>query len=59
MDLITIDVSNIPEKFLYLGSPVEILGNNATYEKVSKALGTQELETLISLGSGTKKKYLS
>ena len=59
MDLITIDVSNIPEKFLHLGSPVEILGNNATYEKVSKALGTQELETLISLGSGTKRKYLS
>ncbi|MDA1283460.1 MAG: alanine racemase [Proteobacteria bacterium] len=59
MDLITIDVSNIPDQFLYLGYPVEILGKNATYEKVSESLGTHELETLISIGLGTQKKYLS
>ena len=59
MDLVTIDVSNIPEQFLHLGYPVEILGENATYEKVSETLGTHELETLISIGLGTQKKYLS
>jgi alanine racemase len=59
MDLITIDVSNVPDKFLHLGYPVEILGKNASYEKVSQALGTHELETLISIGFGTQKKYLS
>tara|TARA_B110000261_G_scaffold1415_1_gene1457 strand:- start:1322 stop:2425 length:1104 start_codon:yes stop_codon:yes gene_type:complete len=59
MDLVTIDVSNIPEQFLHLGYPVEILGENATYEKVSESLGTHELETLISIGLGTQKKYLS
>jgi alanine racemase len=59
MDLVTIDVSSIPEQFLHLGYPVEILGENATYEKVSETLGTHELETLISIGLGTQKKYLS
>ena len=59
MDLITIDVSKVPDKFLNLGYPVEILGKNATYEKVSETLGTHELETLISIGFGTQKKYLS
>ncbi len=59
MDLITIDVSEVPDKFLNLGYPVEILGKNATYEKVSETLGTHELETLISIGFGTQKKYLS
>ena len=59
MDLITIDVSDIPDRFLHLGYPVEILGKNATYEKVSESLETHELETLISIGLGTQKKYLS
>ena len=59
MDLITIDVSNIPDRFLNLGYPVEILGKNATLEKVSESLGTNELETLISIGLGTQKRYSS
>ena len=58
MDLVTIDVSNVPDSYLHLGYPVEILGENATYENVSEALKTQELETLISIGLGTQKKYL-
>ncbi|MDC1315930.1 hypothetical protein N8251_00935 [Alphaproteobacteria bacterium] len=58
MDLITIDVSKVPDRFLNLGYPVEILGKNATYEKVSETLGTHELETLISIGWNSKKIFI-
>ena len=55
MDLITIDVSNIDEKKLYLGKPVEILGNNQSCEDLALESGTNEHEILISLGKNSKK----
>ena len=58
MDLITIDVSNIDEKKLYLGKPVEILGNNQSCEDLALESGTNEHEILISLGKNSKKVYI-
>ncbi|MDB0034538.1 alanine racemase [Alphaproteobacteria bacterium] len=58
MDLITIDVSNVDENNLYLGKPVEILGENQSCEDLALELGTNEHEILISLGKNFKKVYI-
>ena len=58
MDLITIDVSNVDENSLYLGKPVEILGENQSCEDLALELGTNEHEVLISLGKNSKKVYI-
>ena len=58
MDLITIDVSNVDENILYLGKPVEILGENQSCEDLALELGTNEHEVLISLGKNSKKVYI-
>ena len=58
MDLITIDVSDVDEKNLYLGKPVEILGENQSCEDLALEMGTNEHEILISLGKNSKKVYI-
>ena len=58
MDLITIDVSNIEDKDLYLGKAVEILGDNQSCEDLAIQIGTNEHEILISLGMNSKKVYI-
>jgi alanine racemase len=58
MDLITIDVSNIEDKDLYLGKAVEILGDNQSCEDLAIQTGTNEHEILISLGMNSKKVYI-
>ena len=58
MDLITIDVSDIDEKKLYLGRPVEILGENQSCEDLALEMNTNEHEILISLGKNYKKVYI-
>ena len=58
MDLITIDVSNIEDKNLYLGKAVEILGNNQSCEDLAIETRTNEHEILISLGKNSKKVYI-
>ena len=58
MDLVTIDVSNIEDKNLYLGKAVEILGNNQSCENLAIETRTNEHEILISLGKNSKKVYI-
>ena len=58
MDLITIDVSKVPNNKLYLGKPVEIIGSNQRYEKIAYETGTNEHEILISLGRNLRKVYI-
>ena len=43
---------------LYLGKPVEILGNNQSCEDLALETGTNEHEILISLGKNSKKVYI-
>ena len=58
MDLITIDVSKVPNNKLYLGKPVEIIGSNQRYERIAYETGTNEHEILISLGRNLRKVYI-
>lgn len=58
MDVTTIDVSDVPEKALALGSMVEVLGATVTAEDVAKRCGTIEHEILIGLGRGCRRKYV-
>ena len=58
MDLITIDVSKVPNDKLYLGKPVEIIVSNQRYDKIAYETGTNEHEILISLGRNFRKVYI-
>ena len=58
MDLITIDVSQLKDDQLYIGKPVEILGQNQTYADLAYETKTNEHEILISLGKNSKKVYI-
>ena len=58
MDLITIDVTNIDKEKLFIGKPVEILGDNQSYEDIAYDTATNEHEILISLGKNSKKVYI-
>jgi alanine racemase len=50
MDLITIDVSNIPTEEIFLGAAVEVIGDNCTPDKLAKLSGTNSYEILTMLG---------
>jgi len=57
MDLITLDVSHIPEGAFGTGM-VELLGPNQTVDKLAKAAETIGYEILTSLGSRYQRKYI-
>jgi alanine racemase len=59
MDLLTVDVSAVPDWALLPGSPVEILGPNVRDHDLAKACGTIEHEVLISLGHGCARRYVN
>ncbi|RVD57496.1 alanine racemase [Mesorhizobium sp. M2D.F.Ca.ET.185.01.1.1] len=59
MDLLTVDVSAVPDWALVPGSPVEILGPNVRDHDLAKACGTIEHEVLISLGHGCARRYVN
>ncbi len=57
MDLITIDVSSVPQEEVFLGAPVEIIGDNATPDKLAQILKTNSYEILTMLGHRYEKIY--
>ena len=59
MDLITVDVSSIPERLLHPGAPVEILGPNISDSILANSSGTIEHDVLISLGRGSVRQYIN
>ncbi|TGQ63586.1 MAG: alanine racemase [Mesorhizobium sp.] len=59
MDLLTVDVSAVPDWALVPGSPVEILGPHVRDYDLAKACGTIEHEVLISLGRGCARRYIN
>lgn len=59
MDLVTVDVSGIPEKKLSVGQEVEIFGENISIETVAKMADTIKYGILTSLGTRIKKKYVT
>jgi alanine racemase len=58
MDSITVDITDLPEGTLHLGSLVEILGPHQTLEEVARDAGTIAYEILTSLGSRYQRQYI-
>jgi alanine racemase len=56
MDCIVIDVTDVPDRYLYEGAPVEILGLNSKIEDIAKAANACGWEILVSLGNGKRYK---
>lgn len=50
MDSITLDVTDVPDIFLYPGAPVELLGPHQTVDQVAADAGTISYEILTQLG---------
>ncbi len=57
MDLITLDVTNIPESELFAGKLVEVIGKNMTPDKMAKMLSTNYYEIITSLGNRFNRVY--
>ena len=58
MDLITIDISALNEKYHQLGQEVEILGDNYTILDMAKDANTIPYEIITRLGSRFDKRYV-
>lgn len=57
MDLVTIDVSDIPGNEVFLGALVEVIGDNCTPDKIAKLCGTNGYEILTMLGDRYERIY--
>ncbi len=57
MDLITIDITDIPEHKAFVGAPVELLGPHISIDDLAKIANTIGYEILTSLGARYKRRY--
>ncbi|KJW02004.1 alanine racemase, C-terminal domain protein [Rickettsia endosymbiont of Ixodes pacificus] len=57
MDLINIDVTDLPPSDIFLGQEAEIIGNHCTPDKIASIIGTIGYEVLTSLGNRYKRIY--
>lgn len=57
MDLLTVDVSAVPEPLLVPGAEVEITGDVITPAELAQAGGTSELALMIGLGKGCARRH--
>ncbi|WP_341793559.1 MULTISPECIES: alanine racemase [unclassified Rickettsia] len=57
MDLVNIDVTDLPHSQIFLGQEVEIIGNYCTPDKIATIIGTIGYEILTSLGNRYKRVY--
>lgn len=58
MDLVTIDVTKVPESHIFPGAKVEMIGEHYTVDDAAKDSGTIGYEILTSLGHRYKRIYL-
>mgnify|MGYP000385005982 CR=1 FL=1 len=59
MDLITIDVTSLPDNKLYIGKEVELIGEKITVDDLANNAKTIGYEILTRLGSRFKRVYLN
>lgn len=59
MDLMTIDVTDVPERSLWLGAPVELIGSHRPIDEVAAEAGTIGYELLVDLGRRYSRRYLT
>ncbi|HJD55663.1 MAG TPA: alanine racemase [Rickettsia endosymbiont of Pyrocoelia pectoralis] len=57
MDLVNIDVTDLPSSDIFLGQKVEIIGNHCTPDKIAGIINTIGYEILTSLGKRYKRIY--
>lgn len=58
MDLITIDVTDVPDALLGRGAPVELIGGHVTVDDLAAVAGTIGYEILTSLGRRYERRYV-
>ena len=58
MDMITIDLSGVPEGAVEVGAWVEIFGPNAPIERVAEQTGTIPYEVLTGIGPRVPRIYV-
>jgi len=58
MDMITVDLSDVPEGAVEVGAWVEIFGTNAPIERVAEQTGTIPYEVLTGTGSRVRRIYV-
>jgi alanine racemase len=57
MDLVTLDVSQVPEGAARLGTPVEFIGKDQTVDELARAAGTLPYEIYTRLGPRIERLY--
>jgi len=58
MDSITLDVTDVPEEYLYPGAPVELIGPHQTIDDVAHDAGTISYEILTQLSRRYERIYV-
>jgi len=58
MDLITVDVSALPQESVAVGDPVTVIGGAVPVDEVAKRAGTIAYEVLTSLGRRYARRYI-
>lgn len=57
MDLMTIDVTDLPPELIFIGQRVEVVGDYCTPDKIAAIIGTIGYEILTQLGNRYQKIY--
>ena len=57
MDLITVDVTDLPPSEIFIGNEAEIIGDYCTIDKIAAITGTISYEILTQLGQRYKRVY--
>ncbi|MEM8644458.1 MAG: alanine racemase C-terminal domain-containing protein [Pseudomonadota bacterium] len=58
MDLVSLDVTDVPEAYRQRGAWVELLGPNVSAHAMASQAGTIDYEVLTSLGSRATRRYV-
>ena len=59
MDLVTIDMTDVPETFVKTGQSVELMGDNVTIDDIARWAGTIPYEIITRLGNRYARVYSS
>jgi alanine racemase len=57
MDLITLDVTDVPKESLKVGAEIEFIGDTISLEEIAAAAGTAAYEILTSLSRRAPHRY--
>lgn len=57
MDLMTVDVTHVPEAFVHNGAWAQIIGQEMTVDRLAQAAGTVPYEVLLGLGKRFQRIY--